>query len=147
MKLLLARDGVDPDSSDEGGRGRAIQVGFTRWPSHHARESIQQLTTEYRHGKLLFNMDESSLERDREQIQLSLSSVHHIQPLSSPPSSYSLAKTRLWLTCNSHNTLFLPLDRRPSHFIVKDNILAIGRRSGRLTFLEFKPDLNPLCNV
>jgi hypothetical protein len=75
------------------------------------------------------------------------SSVHHIQPLSSSPSSYSLAKTRHCVTWNSHNILFLPLDRRPGHFIVKDNILAIGRRSGRLIFLEFKPDLNPLCNV
>ncbi len=99
---------------------------------------IQQFTTEYHPRKLSFNMDESSLETDREKIQLSLSPVYHIQPLSSPSSSYLLDETQRWVTWNSHNILFLPSDRRPGVFAVKANILAIGHPSGRLTFLEFQ---------
>jgi len=110
-------------------------------------ECIQQFTTEYAPGKLLFNMDESSLEINQEKFQLGLSPVRHIQSLSSPPSSYSLDKTQHWVTWNSHNILFLPPDRRPSHFAVKGTILGIGHPSGRLSFLEFQPDLNPLGNV
>ena len=110
-------------------------------------ECIQQFTTEYAPGKLLFNMDESSLETDREKFPLGLPSVYHIQPLSSPSSSYSLDETQRWVTWNAHNILFLPPDRRPRVFAVKGNILAIGHSSGRSTFLEFQPDLSPLGNV
>ena len=113
----------------------------------NARECIQQFTTKYRPRKLLFNIDESSLETDRERIRLEHSSTHHIQPLSSPPSLYSLDETGHWVTWNSHNILFLPPDRRPRVFATKDNILAIGHPSGRLTFLEFQLDLNLLDKV
>jgi hypothetical protein len=110
-------------------------------------EFIQEITTEYGPRKLVFNMDESSLETDREKFQLSLLTAHHIQPLFSPSSSYSLDKTHHWVTWDSRNILFLPHDRRSGDFAVKDNVLAMGHASGRLTFLEFQPHLNPLGNV
>jgi hypothetical protein len=61
-------------------------------------------------------------------------------------SSYSLDITLQWVTWKTHKVLFLPYDRRPVRFAVKNNILAIGHRSGRLTFLELKPDINLLEN-
>jgi hypothetical protein len=110
-------------------------------------ECIQEITTEYGLRKRVFNMDESSMETDKENFQPCLLPAHYIQPLFSPSSSYSLDKTRHWVTLDSRNILFLPHDRRPGDFAVKDNALAIGHASGRLTFLEFQPDLNPLGNV
>lgn len=91
-------------------------------------------------------MDETGLETGLEKIQLT--PLHHIQvpgPVPSPsPPSYSLDKTQRWVTWNTHNVLYLPLDyRRPKDFVVKDNILAIGHYSGGPTFLEFKSDFNP----
>jgi hypothetical protein len=59
-------------------------------------------------------------------------------------SSYSLDITLQWVTWKTHKVLFLPYDRRPVRFAVKNNILAIVHRSGRLTFLELKPDINLL---
>ena len=110
-------------------------------------ELIQQFTTKNPPYNLSFNMDESSLETGQEKFQLSFPSISHTQPQSSPPSSYSLDKTQRWVTWNSHGILFLPPDRRPGRFVIKNNILAIGHLSGRLTFLEFKPDLSPLINM
>jgi WD40 repeat protein len=110
-------------------------------------ELIQQFSTKHPPHNLSFNMDESSLETGQEKFQFSFSPISHVQPQSSPPSSYSLDKTRRWMTWNSHRVLFLPPDRRPGHFVIKNNILAIGHQSGRLTFLEFKPDLSPLSNI
>jgi WD40 repeat protein len=109
-------------------------------------ELIQQFTTTHFPRNLSFNMDESSLETGQEKFQLSFPSISHTQPQSSP-SSYSLDETQRWMTWNSHDILFLPPDRRPGHFVIKNNILAIGHTSGRLTFLEFKPDLSPLINT
>ena len=113
----------------------------------NTHKCIQLFSTEYGPQKLLFNMDGLSLETDRETFRLSVSFVRHIQPLSSPSSPYSLDTTQHWVTWNSHNILFLPADRRPRDFVVKGNVMAIGHRSGRLTFLEFQPDHNPLGNV
>jgi WD40 repeat protein len=113
----------------------------------NTRECIQLFTTKYRPKKLLFNVDELSLETDLETFRLNVSFVHHIQPLSSPSLPYSLDTTQHWVTWNSHNILFLPVDRRPRNFVVKGNVMAIGHSSGRVTFLEFQPDLNPLGNV
>ena len=109
------------------------------------KKLIQQFTTENSPDRLSFSMDGSSLETGREEIQLRLSPLHHIP--SPSPSLYSLDETQHWVTWNTHNVLFLPFDRRPGEFVIKDNILAIGHPSGRLTFLEFKPDLSPLGNV
>jgi len=59
-------------------------------------------------------------------------------------SSYSLDEALECVTWKTHRVLLLPNDRRPGHFTLKNNILAIGAGSGRLTFLEFNPDINPL---
>jgi WD40 repeat protein len=44
-------------------------------------ECVQQFTTKYVPGKLVFNMDESSLETGREKFQLNLSLSNYIQPI------------------------------------------------------------------
>jgi WD40 repeat protein len=113
----------------------------------NTRECIQLFTTEYCPRKLLFNTDGLSLKTDRETFRLSVSFVHHIQPLPSPSSPYSLDTTQHWVTWNSHNILFLPIDRRPRNFAVKGNVMAMGHPSGRVTFLEFHPGVNPLGNA
>ena len=113
----------------------------------NTHKCIQLFSTEYHPQNLLFNMDGLSLKTDRETFRLSVSFVRHIQTLSSPSSPYSLDTTQHWVTWNSLNILFLPADRRPRDFAVKGNVMAIGHSSGRVTFLEFRPDLNPLGNV
>ncbi|RFU27525.1 hypothetical protein B7463_g8810, partial [Scytalidium lignicola] len=52
-----------------------------------------------------------------------------------------------WVTWDRHNLLYLPLDYRPSvthtgdtnrrALAIKNNVLAIGRQSGKVSFLEF----------
>ena len=59
------------------------------------------------------------------------------------PSLYCLDEME-WVTQNNHHLLLLPEDRRPTIFVVKDNILAIGHQSGRLTFLKFSSGINSL---
>jgi WD40 repeat protein len=123
-----------------GSVGRTVQLWDVK-----TKQLIRQFTTRHPLGRLSYSMDGSSLETGREKIQLGLLPLPHSQTLSQS-SLYSLDKTKRWVTWNTHNILFLPYDRRPSDFIVKNNIMAIGHRSGRLTFLEFKSDLNPLVN-
>jgi WD40 repeat protein len=119
--------------------------GTVRLCDVKTEELIRQYTTEHPLGRLSYCMDGSSLETGREKVQIQLSRLPHSQTL--PQSSfYSLDKTKRWVTWNTHNILFLPYDRRPSAFTVKNNILVIGHDSGRLTFLEFKSDFNLLVN-
>jgi archaellum biogenesis ATPase FlaH len=58
-------------------------------------------------------------------------------------SSYSLNAMEDWVTWDTQKVLFLPVEYRPGRFAFQDNILAIARPSGRLTFLQFNPDINP----
>ncbi|KAH0558701.1 hypothetical protein GP486_004650 [Trichoglossum hirsutum] len=56
--------------------------------------------------------------------------------------SCSLGGGGQWVTWNMHNVLFLPHDRRPTAFTVRDNTLAIGHLSGRVSILEFDGNIN-----
>jgi WD40 repeat protein len=49
-----------------------------------------------------------------------------------------------WVTWRKQRILWLPPEYRPSCFRVRDNILAMGYRLGRLTFIEFDLDRMPL---
>ena len=42
-----------------------------------------------------------------------------------------------WVRWREDNILWLPVEYRPSCWATKDNILALGQRSGRVTFIEF----------
>jgi len=105
---------------------------------------IKSFTSDYAVWKLSFSQDGSSLDTDREHIPLGFPTyftrVQH-------RSLYWLDKTLQWVTWDSHNILFLPPDRRPSDFAVKDNILAIGHFSGGLTFFGFSPDIRLLSDL
>ncbi|KAH0555986.1 hypothetical protein GP486_006074 [Trichoglossum hirsutum] len=94
--------------------------------------------------RLSFSQDGSYLDSDGEHITLGLPT--HFIPPRHPP-LYGLDQARQWVTWNSHNILFLPPDRRPYDFAVKDNILIIGHRSGRLTYFEFSPDIQPFVEL
>ena len=91
-------------------------------------------------------MDGSTLNNGREQLQLQPSPLRYFRALPSvlspSPSLYSLDETNRWVMWNGHNILFLPPDREASVFDARDNRLAIGHPSGRLTFLEFQPGIN-----
>ena len=41
------------------------------------------------------------------------------------------------MACRTENILWLPADYRPKCLAVRDNILAMGHVSGRVTFVEF----------
>jgi WD40 repeat protein len=49
-----------------------------------------------------------------------------------------------WVTWRKKRLLWLPPEYRGSCFRVRDNILAMGHRSGRVTFMEFDLDRNRL---
>jgi WD40 repeat protein len=49
-----------------------------------------------------------------------------------------------WVTWRKEGVLWLPPEYRPECFRVRDNILAMGHGSGRVTFIEFDLDRIPL---
>jgi WD40 repeat protein len=49
-----------------------------------------------------------------------------------------------WVTWRKERLLWLPPEYRPACFRVRDNILAMGHGSGRVTFIEFDLDRIPL---
>jgi len=51
----------------------------------------------------------------------------------------SIYVTEEWVTWNKKRVLFLPVDYRPITTVVKDNILVMGNRAGRVTFMHFNP--------
>ena len=92
-------------------------------------------------AKASFSQDGSYLETDGERIPLGLSaSVIHApcQHL------YGLDQGQEWVTWNSQNIIFLPYGQRTFDFAITDNILVIGHVSGRLTYFEFDPNIDPV---
>jgi hypothetical protein len=57
---------------------------------------------------------------------------------------YSIDKSRSWITWNDHNVLWLPPEFRPTCHEFKTNVLAMGHYSGRVSIIEFDPDLRPI---
>jgi hypothetical protein len=69
-----------------------------------------------------------------------------------PPGSESQFRTRLpstlcvnkdWISSGLQNVFWLPLDHRASCFAVRNNIIALGHRLGRVSFLEVDLDSIP----
>jgi hypothetical protein len=42
-----------------------------------------------------------------------------------------------WINLNGENVLWLPPDFRPSCFTIHENSLALGHKSGRVSFIRF----------
>jgi WD40 repeat protein len=96
------------------------------------KETLQILSTEESIDNLSFSNDGSYLQTERGLLRLS--SVG--QPLSES-SPYLYVKNQ-WVACRAENILLLPADyRRPTCLAVRDNILAMGYESGRVTIIEF----------
>jgi WD40 repeat protein len=106
-------------------------------------ECMMQFTTQQYFRKLSFNTETSSLDTDEESFKLDVSFADPVNPvpISSP---LSLDKDKSWIKWNSICVLFLPPDRRPIGFDIRDDIVALGHLSGHLTFLEFQGNCMPV---
>ena len=49
------------------------------------------------------------------------------------------------MTYKGYNVLWLPPNRRPGIYTIRDNILALGNGSGRVTILKFSVMVAPFC--
>jgi WD40 repeat protein len=106
-------------------------------------ECVMQFTTQQFFRKLLFNTKTSSLDTDQESFKLDISFADPVNSVSIP-SPFSLDKDQIWVMWNSIYVLFLPPDRRPVGFDIRDGIVALGHLSGHLTFLEFQENCMPV---
>ncbi|RPB18212.1 WD40 repeat-like protein [Terfezia boudieri ATCC MYA-4762] len=95
---------------------------------------IQVIHTEARLQHLAFS-GATKLQTERGMLILAsqLEPSTTTQPTFPPP----LFVTDSWVTWNMKKILFLPWDYRPYSSAAKDNILALGHRSGRVTFMCF----------
>jgi WD40 repeat protein len=91
--------------------------------------------------KLSFNSDGSYLETDRGILELPPALY---KSGSQSSSSSPLYVTENWVTWRTENLLWLPPDYRVDHVAVRNNILAMALKSGRVIFIEFNPDAIPL---
>ena len=72
---------------------------------------------------------------------LELKHLGHSQPSSA---SLLIHVREEWVFWGEDNILWLPFEYRPSHWAIKNNILALGHKSGRVTFIEFNPNYMPV---
>jgi WD40 repeat protein len=100
--------------------------------------TIREINTYKPVSKLSFTSDGSHLETDWGILELRLPTVCESLPRSN--SSIPLYVNLHWVTWKTENILWLPPDYRASCFAVRQNILAMGHRLGRVTFTEFNPD-------
>ncbi|RPB19125.1 WD40 repeat-like protein, partial [Terfezia boudieri ATCC MYA-4762] len=98
------------------------------------KSTIQVIHTEAPLQHLAFS-DATKLQTERGILTLAsqLEPSTTTQPTFPPP----LFVTDSWVTWNMKKILFLPWDYRPYSSAAKDNILALGHRSGRVTFMCF----------
>ena len=106
------------------------------------KEAIQIFSTEGSIYDLSFSGDGSYLKTERGLFELSCLYRSVGQP-QSDFSSYLYVKKQ-WVACRTENILWLPADYRPICLAVRDNILAMGHASGRVTFIEFDLAKMPL---
>jgi len=52
-----------------------------------------------------------------------------------------------WVTAKTENILWLPLDYRARCVAVRDNVLALGHDSGRISFIKVDPGTIPFCEL
>ena len=89
--------------------------------------------------KLAFSMDGSQLLLDGKLIDFNLpdSLTPSRQKRASTDTLYSLNIQNDWVTWNNRRVLWLPSNRRPGVYAIKNNIVAIGNGSGRMTIFSF----------
>ena len=85
----------------------------------------------------LYFSDRTQLCTDRGMLTLTSQLYSSTAIQATPPFSFYIADE--WVTWNKQRVLFLPVDYRPRHTVVKDNILVMGYSSGRVTFIFFNP--------
>ena len=88
---------------------------------------------------LAFSTDGSQLLLDGKFIEFQL--PHSLTPSrqkrAATDTRCSLNVERDWVTWNNHRVLWLPSNRRPGVYAIKNNIVAIGNGSGRMTFFSY----------
>ena len=106
------------------------------------KETIQILSAEGSIHNLSFSSDRSYLKTECGLFELSCPH-RSVGQSHSNFSSYLYIKKQ-WVVCRTENILWLPADYRPICLAVRDNILAMGHASGRVTFIEFDLAKMPL---
>ena len=106
--------------------------------------SIQQIEHSY-NGYISFNEDGSRLELDGRLTNIPSSSLSAF-PINQVPidASYSLDFKKEWVLYKGFKVLWLPPNRRPGVYALRDNILVLGNGSGRITFLQFSRTVVPI---
>ena len=95
-------------------------------------------------GSVFFNEDGSRLVLDGRVFEISSASLTASLPeRTSTDGSYSLSVDRQWVSWKGHNVLWLPVNRRPSAYAFRDNVLVMGSPLGRMTFLAFSTTIPP----
>ena len=109
------------------------------------RETIQELNTSNIIFELSFASDGSYLATNQGILELKLPTLYKSQlPLNSSP---YLSVNQDWVTCMKENVLWLPPDYRVICSAARNNILALGHVSGRVSFLGFHLHSIPLGKV
>jgi WD40 repeat protein len=83
----------------------------------------------------------------REGLRLNIG-AKEIDPGSSPSNTFpsgpgqtlQLHATEQWVSSATSNILWLPFDRRPGTYVVRDTTIVLGSQSGKMTFLLFDAD-------
>jgi WD40 repeat protein len=98
-------------------------------------KQLQELELNIVISELCFSMDSACLMTGRGVLRLhsDLLTVSSLEPKSGGDIFYNGG----WITRNGRNLLWLPHDHRGECSALKDNILAIGQKSGQVAFIEF----------
>lgn len=112
-----------------------------RWPDVEENWSPTLQTLEGHSGSVqavAFSPDGRRLITDLDSIDPEIRPSDSSKTMSWP--SYSLSKDQNWIICKGHSVLWLPSEYRPICQIFRDNVLAMGHSSGRVTIITFDLD-------
>lgn len=108
--------------------------------AYRKRTLLQRIEHNFRYNaKLGFSRDGSKLILNGRSVEISSASfTNSDQKGASAEISNSVSVNNQCITWNDCNVLWLPFDRRPTVFAFKDNKIAIGSKSGRITILKLE---------
>jgi WD40 repeat protein len=97
--------------------------------------------------RISFDITDSYLQTNIGTIEISALSgprplLSHSEPQSPQYQGLALSSDGVWITYNSENLIWLPLDYRPSCLVVSENMIGTGVRTGRVWIC--KVELNVL---